>query len=656
MNPSAAAPLWIPEDDFLLKNAVEAGASLESLAKGAVRFSRRYSLTQIQDRWRSILYGPEESAKAAASMLNLELSRFAGAGAGAKEAASDAGNGRRVKMKIETFRKRKRDSLRKQYYERMRMRKLIRMEVLDSLDIGFDDGVRIVDDAVGYEGDEIGGNLNCDMNHLHVDSVVGFDEAGVGPLNSMSDAPLWKTIEDVSAPVLPSGNAVLSVPGGAAVLGEEGVRISDSLMDLTNGDDEGLLLDGTAKEKLGCDDKIVSENVDASVVVPELLKLDTGTKLAVRRGSSAAELGVGFNSSGESHGDMDLVSDPGNEVRPSSATAAVQSPHPERSEDLRICVLNTEDTDVPVNDSVNLSVVAPRSVAMKSQRVANDCVNVSDVVPRSVVANDCVNVSVVAPRSVPLKSQSIAKEVGYSDPSISNQRKNVPAGSLEKEEMNRAGLVPTINSSNTPIGVVMKAEISTGNSISAVSRQNNNVNIKPSQSRLGHAKQEEIDALASAVVYAHPKAKDHMASKKLEEKSLSHRQEEGDDDDSDADDSDEDEIPYYSDAEKMILEMDLCPADEDINASREVLEYQHEETKRAIMRLEQCAHAFTQRAIASEGALAVLYGRKMKQYIKKSEVRLEIRTSCFPLNNGSRNLYLYCLPLTHHNEFYKILF
>lgn len=58
--------------------------------------------------------------------------------------------------------------------------------------------------------------------------------------------------------------------------------------------------------------------------------------------------------------------------------------------------------------------------------------------------------------------------------------------------------------------------------------------------------------MASAVVYAHPKAKDHMASKKLEEKSLSHRQEEGDDDDSDADDSDEDEIPYYSDAEKMV--------------------------------------------------------------------------------------------------------
>lgn len=53
-----------------------------------------------------------------------------------------------------------------------------------------------------------------------------------------------------------------------------------------------------------------------------------------------------------------------------------------------------------------------------------------------------------------------------------------------------------------------------------------------------------------------------------------------------------------------------------------VLRYQHEETKRTIMRLEQCARSFMQRAMASQGALAVLYGRKLKQYIKKSQVLL----------------------------------
>ncbi|CAI0435906.1 unnamed protein product [Linum tenue] len=53
-----------------------------------------------------------------------------------------------------------------------------------------------------------------------------------------------------------------------------------------------------------------------------------------------------------------------------------------------------------------------------------------------------------------------------------------------------------------------------------------------------------------------------------------------------------------------------------------VLRYQQEETKTAILRMEQSAHAYTQRAIASHGAFAVLYGRYSKHYIKKSEVLL----------------------------------
>ncbi|URE06729.1 FHA [Musa troglodytarum] len=40
MGALATLTKWIPEDDFLLKNAVEAGASLESLAKGAVSLGR----------------------------------------------------------------------------------------------------------------------------------------------------------------------------------------------------------------------------------------------------------------------------------------------------------------------------------------------------------------------------------------------------------------------------------------------------------------------------------------------------------------------------------------------------------------------------------------------------------------------------------------
>lgn len=48
--------------------------------------------------------------------------------------------------------------------------------------------------------------------------------------------------------------------------------------------------------------------------------------------------------------------------------------------------------------------------------------------------------------------------------------------------------------------------------------------------------------------------------------------------------------------------------------------YQDEDSKRHIMRLEQCARSSMQRDLASKGALAVLYGRHVKEYIKKTEV------------------------------------
>ncbi|XP_058098680.1 uncharacterized protein LOC131243375 [Magnolia sinica] len=82
------------------------------------------------------------------------------------------------------------------------------------------------------------------------------------------------------------------------------------------------------------------------------------------------------------------------------------------------------------------------------------------------------------------------------------------------------------------------------------------------------------------------------------------------------------DVPYFSDIEAMILDMDLGPYDEESNFTREVSRYQYEDTKKAIIRLEQGAHSYMQRAIASHGAFAVFYGRYLRHYIKKSEVTL----------------------------------
>ncbi|CAI9116854.1 OLC1v1018125C4 [Oldenlandia corymbosa var. corymbosa] len=110
----ALAPLthWLPQDDLLLKNAVEAGASLEALAKGAVKFSRRFSLQELQNRWRSLLYDPVIATEASDRMIESEP-------LGSKE--TDC-----------TSSKRKAESIRECYY---RMMKRIRSEPLYSMDL-----------------------------------------------------------------------------------------------------------------------------------------------------------------------------------------------------------------------------------------------------------------------------------------------------------------------------------------------------------------------------------------------------------------------------------------------------------------------------------------------------------------------------------------
>ncbi|KAK8587124.1 hypothetical protein V6N13_086129 [Hibiscus sabdariffa] len=84
----------------------------------------------------------------------------------------------------------------------------------------------------------------------------------------------------------------------------------------------------------------------------------------------------------------------------------------------------------------------------------------------------------------------------------------------------------------------------------------------------------------------------------------------------------DDNVPSFSDIEAMILEMDLCPEEFDSFIGREVSRYQDEHSRRTIIRLEQGARSSMQRAIASRGALAVLYGLHMKYYIKEPEVIL----------------------------------
>ncbi|KZV23530.1 hypothetical protein F511_38798 [Dorcoceras hygrometricum] len=82
------------------------------------------------------------------------------------------------------------------------------------------------------------------------------------------------------------------------------------------------------------------------------------------------------------------------------------------------------------------------------------------------------------------------------------------------------------------------------------------------------------------------------------------------------------EVPYFSDIEAMILEMDLDPYEQDSVIARQATSYLCDDTKRTIARLEQGARSCLHRVMMSQGALAVLYGRHLRHYIKKPEVVL----------------------------------
>lgn len=75
MGALATISSWTSEDDQKLKNAMaEAGASLESLAKGAVQFSQKFTLQELEDHWHSLPNDPDVSVEASGQIKGCEHS------------------------------------------------------------------------------------------------------------------------------------------------------------------------------------------------------------------------------------------------------------------------------------------------------------------------------------------------------------------------------------------------------------------------------------------------------------------------------------------------------------------------------------------------------------------------------------------------------
>ncbi|KAI4366340.1 hypothetical protein MLD38_022227 [Melastoma candidum] len=660
MGALAPLPVWVPEDDILLKNAVEAGASLESLAKGAVRFSRKYTIREVQDRWHSLLYDPIVSAEACARMIEFEQSNPA------KTIRGNSGGSK------------KRKSVRSCYYA---LRKRIRNEPFDPLgphfliapgqssfardddncmlqdpssshfelkdsdmeivksvfpQIMIEDPVPCVDagpcqkipeDSIGpsfsnlpMEQDNLAsvsqGNLchdpkaspagesNCLRGATCDDTerANSLNSSTMEPLHTFGCSspapvlPIWKSVEEVPMPAMPldmtlegkdlCGRKMFTLDDTIAAkdVGTSGcntripvdelkgsavnadnylLELSKTLLDFTK-DGEMLLVDDQAKDP---PDKSYYDGLSSLLIsFPEDSNPVDPQNPTDRPMSANPKVDL---SSMQNSCSLDVTSDRVQETTerndPEVPVASISDPRfPEAADDVRCCVLNTEDPDIPCNDDF-----LPKKSALAPSRIQRKASN--NVLTAS--GNDFSGNQ----RTVEKGPSSILRETPGQAHASSQNLGNHPAGSYDlKNELADVKSFQKVDSNEGHVlGIIQDQQASDADVVVDLAEMEQLMGVNSAES-------EEIES--------------------------------------------DDDVPYFSDIEAMVLDLDLDPDDQESNAHTKVLRYQSEEAKRAIVRLEQGAQSYMRRDIASHGAIAVLYGRHSKHYIKKHEVLLGRRT------------------------------
>ncbi|TYI56322.1 hypothetical protein E1A91_D11G201600v1 [Gossypium mustelinum] len=623
---------WIPEDDLLLKNAIESGASLEALAKGAVRFSRKFTVKELQDRWRALLYDPVISDQAAARMIEVELS-----------ASNLYSKSSKCDNSVENgSAKRKFESVRRSYYA-MRKR-ACNYHVTNSSGVsflgspngndcmqnrgGYDELVEPREDCVqnqfGFCDLGIGcvdkrsqdndlkvtlkedcfsekvenleqNNVSSGSPHVIFEASVKFGHPSgveeikpfsVGCSSPQPDMPLWKTMEDVPAAVMPVNDGPL----------DKGQDVEGEIVhpeDVDGGDlaetDALLNFDGDAIDK-SCYESVnslllnspndVHEDDTSKTKEHETLVSDMcpGTLEAATYSSKLDEVPDQQSHSG--HTEQLYSGHPEINV-PSSAS--VSNPHSPELNDEGCCMLNSEDPEIPCNDDVLLAkAFAPQECHKVGSDQASSFANQND---------SKEELSLMQTEDNLAQCFTAPKMVGLDLLSESSQ--------------------------------AAKSEFHDGQ-CHVISRQAQNSLVDPYRFKTSHAfpnsaangatKEEPSDECNTKDISTYAEASsivDSVLEPEANKTTFDQIEYES-----------EDDVPSFSDLEAMILEMDLCPDESDSFIRSEVSRYQDEHTRKTLIRLEQCARSAMQRATTSRGALAVLYGRHMKHYIKETEVVL----------------------------------
>ncbi|VVB05650.1 unnamed protein product [Arabis nemorensis] len=589
---------WIPEDDLLLKNAIEAGASLESLAKGAVQFSRRFSIRELQDRWHALLYDPVVSAEAAFRMTELERTnsnfptKFARTGYSKENKSSS--------------RKRKAEKLRSTYHS---LRKKFRNEPFNSLDLDF--FVPPNDSHFMNNGDA----THLGLEDSHMDIIH----------NAFPD-----TLADggcVTNHVVSGDN----LQGGISYLGGENLTFTEHV-----GPSECDAVHQGSDQKL----EISAHELKTTMATTNLLEISSLLEEELFMEVDDKEVDKSYYD-----GLSSLLVDPANntnhgdlpnstEQEPSIAhthpvvatlddhlmheldgTTALD-PHPEIVGGVICCLLNQEDPDIPCNDDIFLpNSSLPLSVSSLARRSFKDTNNPITSGARDLSASreKSEGSSLHTQKKIPGRLQVSSQ----GKPEIGQPSKGIKFKALANPESHntvaRGGSTGSAQACSSTL-------LSDGNGAKDGNKEKASGKLIVGIN--GHGSCPEKDSGNSKVekcvlpINEAPHANDaDNGSIEILDPELEITQTEAD---GLGFESDED-LPNYSDIEAMILDGDLDPDDQD-NFDLEVSKYQSQDMKRTIIRLEQAAYSYMQRAIASRGAFAVLYGRYSKHYIKKPEV------------------------------------
>ncbi|OMO84548.1 hypothetical protein COLO4_21978 [Corchorus olitorius] len=637
---------WIPEDDLLLKNAIESGASLEALAKGAVRFSRKFTVRELQDRWHSLLYDPVISAQAAAQMIQVELS-----------APNLNSKSNKIDHSVENgSAKRKSESIRRLFYA---MRKRACNQFLaNSSDVSFLESPNnndcIMQDQFGFcelgvnsvnngsQEDDLKLTLNKDCfgekvenleqndalkqsPHVTGEVTVEFEHHSVieetKPYSmeyspQQPDMPLWTTMEDVPVAVMPingdpgdqgqdaegtilhpegvDGNKVCSSGYGTVppeLISKDGYEMNTSSV-ISVGDladtDALLNFDGDTLDR-SCYDSVNSLLLNS----PNDVNKDDASK------TKEPETYISVTSPGTAEAacpanleeipDQQSHSGQGEQLVISCpeinlpSTTAVSDPHsPELHVDVTCCMLNSEDPEIPCNDDILLGDAFPLSVEEKCHKMGGEQALSSANLLGSKEEPSLIKKEDNLAQCFPTSKMIGPDDLSESSQGVKSEIRDAQSRQAQNSMVDPSRLKATQAFPNSAINGAAKEEPS----------HECNTEVMPTYA--------ETSSIVDTVLEpeANPSTSDCVEYES------------------------DDNAPSFSDVEAMILEMDLCPDDSDSFLSREVARYQDEHAKRRIVRLEQCARSAMQRAIASRGALAIFYGHHMKHYIKETEVIL----------------------------------